>query len=161
ANCGVVIASHPSITGISTGSGLSGNTQWFNSVRAHAYLKTPSDKDSDDSNLRELEFKKNQYGPISQRIMLRWQNGLYLPAPSLSSSERPAADNKIDDLFLMVLDRFTKQNQIVTASSSSKDYAPKLFADHPDANGTTSKAFAKAMQRLLDAGKVRIIREED
>jgi hypothetical protein len=35
----VVLIAHPSLTGINTGTGISGSTQWHNSVRARFYLK--------------------------------------------------------------------------------------------------------------------------
>jgi RecA-family ATPase len=38
-NCAVLLCSHPSLTGISTGSGLSGSTGWHNSVRARIFFK--------------------------------------------------------------------------------------------------------------------------
>ncbi len=34
----VNLIAHPSLTGIATGSGLSGSTQWHNSVHARAYM---------------------------------------------------------------------------------------------------------------------------
>jgi RecA-family ATPase len=40
ANAAVVVCSHPSLTGINSGSGLSGSTAWHNSVRARIYMKT-------------------------------------------------------------------------------------------------------------------------
>ena len=44
ANAAVIIATHPSLTGINSGSGLSGNTAWHNSVRARAYVKPAKQK---------------------------------------------------------------------------------------------------------------------
>ena len=37
----VVLLSHPSLTGINTGSGISGSTAWHNSVRARMYMTAP------------------------------------------------------------------------------------------------------------------------
>jgi RecA-family ATPase len=154
----VVLLAHPSLTGIATGTGLSGNTAWHNSVRARMYMKTPDDVQDDE--LRVLEVRKNNYGPKAETILLRYKNGVYVPEPHTGTLEALAAQQKDDERFLALLDRFTEQNQIVTASTGGL-YAPKRFADHPDANGTTSKAFAKAMQRLLDAGKIKIASEQD
>jgi hypothetical protein len=67
ANGSVVLIAHPSLTGINTDTGLSGSTQWHNAVRARIYLKaikTESGEQPDDD-LRELVFKKNQFGPKS------------------------------------------------------------------------------------------------
>ena len=46
ANGYVIMSSHPSVAGIASKSGLSGSTQWHNSVRARAYLRGPSDKEN-------------------------------------------------------------------------------------------------------------------
>ena len=43
ANCGVLMVSHPSLTGINSGSGTSGTTGWHNSVRSRLYFKAAND----------------------------------------------------------------------------------------------------------------------
>jgi RecA-family ATPase len=80
ARCGLVMASHPSLTGINTGTGLSGSTQWHNTVRARIYFRKAGadgsdsgDEDKADNGLRVLEFKKNQYGPLSESLQLHWK----------------------------------------------------------------------------------------
>jgi RecA-family ATPase len=57
----VVMAAHPSLTGIATDSGISGSTGWHNGVRARMYFKPAP---GDDTSLRVLEVKKNNYGPV-------------------------------------------------------------------------------------------------
>jgi RecA-family ATPase len=87
ANAAVVLCSHPSLTGITSGSGLSGSTGWHNSVRARLYFKkaTTADGDEPDADLRELHFMKSNYGPLGDRILLRWRQGVYVPEPSGSN----------------------------------------------------------------------------
>ena len=60
ANAAVVVASHPSLTEISSGTGLSGSTAWHNSVRARMYFKPAATDagETPDEDMRELEFKK-------------------------------------------------------------------------------------------------------
>lgn len=61
----VILISHPSLTGMNSGSGISGSTQWHNAVRGRMYLKgiKPDDGDEQpDSDLRVLEFKKINMG---------------------------------------------------------------------------------------------------
>ena len=41
----VVLIAHPSLTGMDTGSGLSGSTDWHNGPRARLYFQRPKDKD--------------------------------------------------------------------------------------------------------------------
>ena len=92
ANGSVQLISHPSLTGISSDSGLSGSTQWHNAVRARSYLKEVKAEDGQrpDSDLRELEFKKNQYGPVSDTVLLRYQHGMFLPVGVLDAGHAEA-----------------------------------------------------------------------
>ncbi len=153
----VVLISHPSLTGINTDTGLSGSTAWHNSMRARSYMKSvkPEEGQQPDTDLREISFKKNNYGPVSASIVLRYQNGLFLPMPGVSSLDRAAREEKAADIFLQLLRRFNEQNQDVSATSGT-NFAPAVFARHPDASGLQSKDFRQAMQRLLDAKKIRI-----
>ena len=85
----VILLSHPSLTGISTGTGLSGSTAWHNSVRARMYFTAakPEAGEQPDSDLRELTFKKNNYGPKGESLVVRYQNGLFLPERGTSTLE--------------------------------------------------------------------------
>jgi RecA-family ATPase len=63
----VTVLSHPSLQGINSGSGISGSTAWHGAFRFRQYLKgvKATDGEGSESDLREFEFKKNQYGPIA------------------------------------------------------------------------------------------------
>jgi hypothetical protein len=136
--------------------GLAGTTQWHNAVRARAVMKTVKPEDGIDTGLRAISFHKNQYGPASATCFVRYENGLFLPVEGMSidAAERAA---KADELFIALLKRFTEQHRVVN-HLVGRNYAPTVFAEHPDAHGITRKEFARAMQRLLDA-KIIEIRE--
>jgi RecA-family ATPase len=155
ANGSVVLISHPSLTGITSESGISGTTQWHNAMRARFYMKgiKPENGDQPDNDLREIVFKKNQYGPVSESIILRYQNGLFLPVPGVSSLDRAAS--KADEVFLALLRRFSAANRIVS-DKPSRSYAPALFAQEDEAKrvGVSSKMLEAAMRRLFAAGLI-------
>jgi RecA-family ATPase len=155
---GLVLIAHPSLTGINSGTGLSGSTQWHNAVRARSYLQhvKPANDELPDPDLRMLEFKKNNYGPVSESIYLRYQNGLFLPADGVQGLDASARAALADTVFLQLLARFVQQGQSV-GPKSGPNYAPARFAKHPDAQGLTSRELARAMQRLLDVGKIQIV----
>ena len=157
AGAGVLLTSHPSLTGINTGTGLSGSTAWNASVRSRLYFKRAvTDKDEEpDPDLRVLEVMKSNYGPVGETINLRWKNGLFLPVASIGNLEKLAAEQKADTIFLALLKLFAEQGQDVN-HTSGHIYAPARFAKHPQAGGISSAAFAKAMQRLLDSKKIKI-----
>jgi RecA-family ATPase len=154
----VLLVTQPSLSGIdhksSSHEGLAGTTQWHNAVRARAVMTTVKLDDAIDTGLRQIKFHKNQYGPPSAACFVRYENGLFLPIEGMSmdAAERAA---KADEVFITLLKRFTAQHQTVSPHPSAA-YAPKRFAEHPEAQGITKNEFKRAMQRLLDAGVIEI-----
>jgi RecA-family ATPase len=153
----VTVLSHPSLQGIASGSGISGSTAWHSAFRYRQYLTgiKPDNGEQLDSDLRELQFKKNQYGPIAETIVLRYQGGLFLPVPGMTTLEQAAHDASADEIFLELLRRLTAQNRHVS-DKTGRSYAPAIFANEDLAKkaGMTSKVLAAAMQRLFTAGKI-------
>ena len=156
ANGAVQLVSHPSLTGIASDTGLSGTTQWHNAVRARSYLKSikPESGEQPDTDLREIVFKKNQYGRISESIVLRYQDGLYLPLPGVTLDQAAKAAIA-EDVFLTLLDRLTAENRLVYASTG-KSYAPAVFAHETEAAaaGLTGKNLEAAMRELFRTNKI-------
>jgi RecA-family ATPase len=153
-DCAVILLSHPSVRGMADDSGTSGNTAWHNSVRARMYFKAVEDSPG----LRRLEIKKNNYGPGGEIVTVQWTKGVYVPEPQPGSLERQAAEQKIDDLFLTILRRFTRQHRTVSDKPSSS-YAPTVFAGEPEAKNTpkAKDEFKKAMTRLLADDKIKVV----
>ena len=151
----VNLISHPSLTGIATDTGMSGTTQWHNAVRARMFLRgmKPAADEQPQGDLREIIFKKNQYGPISENVVLQYRDGMFLPAPGVTSLDRAAYEAKAENVFLDLLARFTRENRNVAAKPCSS-YAPRVFAREPEAKGVSSKALADAMGRLFKSEKI-------
>jgi RecA-family ATPase len=86
----VTVLSHPSNCGINSGTGFSGSTAWHGAFRFRQYLRDvkATDGEQPDSDLRQLEFKKNQSGPKAETIILRYQQGRRERPTSTSSVER-------------------------------------------------------------------------
>ena len=160
ANGAVNLIAHPSLTGINTDTGLSGSTQWHNAVRSRMWLRSPKPEPGEqpDNDLREIVFKKNNYGPVSESIVLRWQKGLFLPVPGAASLDKLTQESKADEQFLTFLDRFGKQGRNVSHVKTAPNYAPAEFAKEPEAKGAhvTKDAFAKAMTRLFADNKIHV-----
>jgi DNA polymerase len=154
----VILISHPSLAGISSGSGLSGSTQWHNAVRARAVMKKVKSEEGEpeDQNLRQIEFRKNQYGPITAAVFLRWNEsaGLFLPIEGMNL-DQTAIEARADVVFLELLRRFTSENRIVS-DKKGQSYAPFLFAHEREAlsAGVSNKMLVGAMRRLFAAGMI-------
>jgi RecA-family ATPase/5S rRNA maturation endonuclease (ribonuclease M5) len=160
ANAYVLVNSHPSLTGINTGTGLSGSTGWHNSVRARAYLTTAKTEKGEepDPSLRTLEFKKSNYGPVSQSIALRWDQGVFKPVAGIGSLDQKATENTADRLFVALLDRFNDQGRNVSEKAASKNYAPTVFGKEDEAKtyGIKKAAFEGAMRRLFATSAISV-----
>jgi RecA-family ATPase len=88
----VILTSHPSLTGLNSGTGISGSTAWNNSVRSRLYLTRPKRRpeeegeDVDDSNERVLRTMKNNSAAAGGRIPLRWEKGVFVRSDSGASA---------------------------------------------------------------------------
>jgi hypothetical protein len=89
----------------------------------------------------------------SDSIVLRWQDGLFLPVAGISSLDQAAQE--AEDVFLILLRRFTAENRFV-GNKPGPSYAPAAFANEHDAKkvGIQRNAFAAAMLRLFQAGTI-------
>jgi RecA-family ATPase len=75
----VLLLAHPSLVGLSSGSGTSGSTGWHNSVRSRLYLDKVKTSDGEelDANVRFLTCKKANYGVRPTALRLRWDQGCF------------------------------------------------------------------------------------
>jgi hypothetical protein len=138
---------------LTDGTGRSGSTGWNNSGRWRCNFTQVKD----DDDLRQLEIVKNNYGPRGEKVRLRWERGVFVPEGSASAPQQAAAQHKIDQLFIRLLEERNAQGRWVTPSKAS-GYAPKELGTMPGAEGCTAAALANAMERLLTDPK-RIIVE--
>ncbi len=155
--CAVVLLAHPSLTGLSSGSGLSGSTAWNNSVRSRLYLKRIEDDGYErDPDARILSVKKANYVRNGDEISLTWRDGRFVAKADREGFTSDLGGNaKAERVFLKLLALFAEQGRYVS-TSPGKTFAPSLFAKHPEAEGITSRAFESAMEILLQARRIRV-----
>jgi RecA-family ATPase len=153
--CGFLLLAHPSLTGMSSGTGTSGSTAWSNSVRSRLYLKSAkaSDGSEPDKNLRTLEAKKSNYGPANMSLTLEWKSGLFLPVRGPTGIDKIALEIRTEDVFLTILKRFNQQGRNASDTNGTS-YAPALFSQEPEAHDSTKDQLAGAMRRLFAAKKI-------
>lgn len=150
----VVLLSHPSLAGISSGSGSSGSTHWRNAVRAGLYLKRPEDPEQDPDG-RVLEVVKSNYGATGLGIRLRWSAGAFEVVDGPQPTSHKEAAQAIDAKFLELLDAYTEAGRPV-GSTNSAIFAPALFAKDPRAGGIRRDGFRAAMERLFAEKVIRV-----
>ena len=151
-DCAVLLLSHPSLTGLTSGTGTSGSTAWNNSVRSRLYLKTTS------PDTRVLTVVKANHGKVGDEIAIRWNDGVY----ELDNGGDPVVENvingKIDSLFLELLALFANQGQNLGIQPGTS-YAPAKMAKHPKAKGFSKEQLAASMQRLFDSKRIAVVTE--
>jgi hypothetical protein len=106
--------------------GLSGSTGWHNTFRARAVMRAirPADVGATlEAGVREIVFRKNQYGPPSATCFVRWQNGLYLPVEGVCSMDAAERANKADEVFIELLKRWTEQGRKVSANPNPANWS--------------------------------------
>ena len=160
----IILLAHPSLAGLSSGSGLSGSTAWNNSVRSRLYLTLPPAEEGAPaaSDLRQLQVKKANYGPAGGDLVVRYQTGAFVLDDPMAGPtnwlDREIAADRVDQLFLNLLARFTVQARAVS-HQIGRNYAPSLFAQEPEAKGVTMAGFRMAMTRLFAADKLAVVEE--
>jgi RecA-family ATPase len=111
--------------------------------------------------LRELQFKKVQYGPQNESIILRYQEGVFVPVRGASSLEKAAHEMQAEQMFIELLRRFEKDGRNVCHSKKANNYAPTMFAEDPEAKKAQlgRKDFEAAMVRLFGKDKGKLVVE--
>jgi hypothetical protein len=76
--------------------------------------------------------------------------------PGINNLDKIAREAKAEEVFLDLLQRFTRDNRIVSDKPGTS-YAPALFAREDEATklGLNSKNLASAMRDLFKAGKIQ------
>jgi RecA-family ATPase len=149
-DCAVLLLSHPSLTGMNSGTGTSGSTAWNNSVRSRLYLEITS------PDTRVLTVVKANHGKVGEKIEMRWNDGVYDLDEGGDPIVESLLNSTVDKLFLELLALFNAQDQNVS-SNSGANYAPAKMVLHPKAKGFTKKQLAASMQRLMDAKRVKLV----
>lgn len=157
-NGAVVLLAHPSLSGMSSGTGSAGSTAWNNAVRSRLYLTRPkaADGDPEDFDARTLKTMKANYGAIGGEIKLRYDQGVFVcdqAAGRGGSMGRMEARN-IEQRFLDTLGKFAERQQAVTHKPRSPNYAPKIFARLPEFKGHTVRDIEQVMQDLWANGSI-------
>jgi RecA-family ATPase len=153
---GLDLISHPSLTGIASGSGISGSTQWHNAVRARFYMTSVTGEDGEEpeGNLRKIVFKKNNYGPISETIIVTYQDGVFV---EVAGGDAGARTEQAKEMFVSLLARFEAAGRIVNDKKNGSNYAPRAFAGEAEARDARLgvKAFETAMAELFRVRRIR------
>jgi RecA-family ATPase len=153
----VLLLDHPSLSGLTNGTGRGGNMDWRNAVRSALYIYPPEDRAERDRGVRILEIVKSNYGPsgTTTQRRLEWTDGGLQLEHAPNSLHRLAKDAECEQMFLRLLDERNAQGRPVS-DKSGRNYAPAIFAELVGNGSFTRQPFAKAMERLFVAKKISL-----
>lgn len=151
----IVLLSHPSLSGMSSGSGTSGSTAWSNSVRSRLYLKRVTTSENGttlepDPDLRTLSTMKANYGRTGDAITLRWREGVFVAEEGATPSvlDKMTLAARAERVFRDLLETYTQEGRHVSATPGT-NYAPLVFSRDTRANGIPKGALVAAMNTLF------------
>ena len=154
-DCTILLLAHPSLTGISSGSGLSGSTAWNNSVRSRLYLeRVTEDGYEPDPDARRLSTKKANYGRTGTEILVRWQDGAFVQEENQSILDTNSASMKAARVFLKMLRDYTSEGRNVNANGGPY-YAPTIFAKDKRCEKVSRSALIQAMNDLFATNTIQ------
>jgi RecA-family ATPase len=146
----IMLLDHPSVRGMSDGSGTANSVDWRNSARAMMYITGVKD----DADERLLEVTKSNDGQFGEKVRLRWNGTTFTTAATAAPSPtRARAEREVEELFLRLLDKRKAQGRPVHSKKAAGS-APSEFEKDPDASRVTAAAFRSAMERLFSAGRI-------
>lgn len=151
----VILSAHPSLTGINSGSGLSGSTAWNNSVRSRLYLtRVKQDEEEEDTNARYLKTMKNNQGPYGGRIKLHWRGGVFVredaPGQPINLIDRMEVDRMVENGLRLLVSRDSR----VAADPAAANGLANRVRDLPECKHLTWAIAVAAQDRLLAAKRI-------
>ena len=175
--CGLVFTAHPSVRGEESGSLASGSTGWTGKVRARLSLHDPGDDDDEDeddaaerrrlrlppkrTDNRILIRQKSNYAEQGTVLKLICRNGVFTPEAldaAAAETRGPLRNAAAEVKFIELLPKLEAEIGHVHFSSVARDhYAPAVFAARKDSGGFSKAEFVRAMQRLLEAGRIKMV----
>lgn len=158
ANASVLFLGHPN----KAGDNFSGSTAWENQVRSRIFLDRPRDADGDslDPDERQLSRAKANYARNGETLDFRWHQWAFVQEHDLAPNQHAeiaaiSQANVENDRFLRCLAKCTTDRRAVSHVNGS-NYAPRVFSNMVEATGMPQTAFARAMERLLHRGVIKL-----
>jgi len=156
----VIINAHPSLSGMTNGTGTSGSTAWNAAVRSRLYLTRPpapkdEDETDDDADRRILKNMKANYGKYGEKIELKWEHGVFVPLGSTGGGIVDQIQSRNDEkLFMEGLEVLAAQRRPSSDSPQASSYLPRLLRSLPKTKKFSKQKLHQMMMDLLGRGEI-------
>lgn len=157
-NGAVIILAHPGVSGLASGSGISGSTAWRNAVRSVIYMRRPTDDEArgpEARDLRIVERLKGNFAPAGSEMRITYWRGQFGLADKITSGAGPVDVIAAEVKVLAAMTRAAQQGRLMTFSPSSIDYAPKKIKDYREVNGLKVHHIERAISSMIERGELR------
>lgn len=152
-HCGLLICGHPSVAGISSGSGTGGSTAWNNTVRSRMYLTKPEGENTH-PDARLLSRKKANYAARDAEVNLIWRNGAFEPQSAEEAEASALPEWEIVSGLLDMIQNAWKAGtpfSIAVQTRAQGRYLPSIAAKRLPLTETAAKRLVVAW---IEAGHV-------
>lgn len=154
-DCSVLVAAHPSQSGLRDGTGLSGSTAWEGSVRSRVYLERPhaeKDRPQPDPDERVLSRKKANYGTIDGELRLRWKEGVLRPVTE-AGGEKPNPIQAVVECMRELKARHEK----VSPNKNANNYIVHVLEEMELARNFTTAELKFAIDKLKTMRRLVVV----
>ncbi|MBV9833461.1 MAG: AAA family ATPase [Alphaproteobacteria bacterium] len=159
----ILLNAHPSLVGMNSGSGLSGNTAWHNSVRGRLYLTRPKGAEGAEeevhSDERFLKTMKSNYGPMGEQLKLRWHEHVFVNEDTARGPISNALDRaELDSAVIVGLRRLVDDGELIPASSQANNGLAVRLGMLPECRRWDWATLTNAKERLVAQGRIARVR---
>lgn len=152
-NGALILCAHPSVYGITSGTGGGGSTAWSNAVRQRIYLERDKAGEDHNSNVRILSRKKANYAATGDEIRLVWEKDVFKVEAGESDIATRIRKNACANACIDTMRKLAAQNINLSAIRNSANYATKIIAQKLHKQYSIAE-IDKAISHLLDRGKI-------
>ncbi|MBT3703815.1 MAG: AAA family ATPase [Alphaproteobacteria bacterium] len=142
----VLLLAHPSVAGMASGSGISGNTAWNNSVRSRLYLTNLPDEEGGITNedMRLLTRMKANYAQKGAKIYMQWVEGAFVPKDiALHEASLDLSTYQVREILSLVRDQWDKNTPYSSAPQSGIRYIIPVIVDNFDVTEKVAKGYLR------------------
>lgn len=154
----VIILAHPGVSGLASGSGISGSTAWRNAVRSVVYMRRPTDEEAtgpEARDLRIIERLKGNFAPAGAELRVTYWRGQFGLADKLDGGSKAVDAIGAEVKVLAAIRRAMKQGRLMTFSPTSTAYAPKIIKTYREVEGLKVHHIERAITSMLERGDLR------
>ncbi len=159
-DCALILLYHPSQSGVDSGTGKSGSSAWFNSVRSSVFMTR--EKDDKTGDLRRLKNTKTNYGKFGDGVLVKWQKGMFAlvdpDAPPSPEEKKHREDAKLEFMSRFIEHTSSASSSRLSEGTNGKYSAVKTLWKAKRNSEFDLKEFEQALKDLIDDGKLEFAR---